>query len=166
MAQGKKDNPILKTALVAILVVGGVLTFFNHLSNRSSVKRTESVKSEVELLSEYNMVAEYPNTPRDVVKLHSRFFELFYGTKLTDKELEVLNQQVRYLYTTELRLLTDENTNLVSLKNNIENMKDANVIYKSYELPEPSQIIYYTQNGKEMATLEVKVTLDMKESMG
>ena len=42
---------------------------------------------EIEQLSNYNMVDNYPKTPRDVVKLHNRYFKLFYGKPLTDDEL-------------------------------------------------------------------------------
>lgn len=162
----KKETSTVKTIIIAIILVVIVLVFFNHLSNKSSIERTDKVATELELLSNYDMLAEYPKTPRDVVKLHSRYFKMFYGEPLTDDELVILNQQVRYLYSSELLMLNDENGNLKALKNNIEKMKEEDYTYKSYELPEPSQIIYYTQEGVEMATMEVTVTVDMGENMG
>lgn len=162
----KKDTSSIKTIIVAVVLVFIVLYYFNHLSNKSSIERSDKVVTELELLTNYDMLAEYPKTPRDVVKLHNRYFKLFYGEELTDDELVILNQQVRYLYASELLMMNDENSNLKALKDNIEKMKEEKYTYKSYELPEPSQIIYYTQEGIEMATLEVVITVDMEDSMG
>ncbi|MBE5943703.1 MAG: hypothetical protein E7258_02170 [Lachnospiraceae bacterium] len=162
----KKETSSAKTLIIAIIMVIIVLFYFNHLSNKSSEKRTEKAETELELLSAYDMLGEYPKTPRDVVKLHCRYFKMFYGESLSDDELVILNEQVRYLYSSDLMMLNDENTNLKALKKNIEKMKKEGYTYKSYELPEASQIIYYTQDGVEMATLEVTVTVDMEDSMG
>ena len=88
---------------------------------------------------------------------------MFYGKTLTDDELVILNQQVRYLYSEELLSYNEENKNLNSLSESIDKMKDDGYVYKLCELPEPSQIDYYTQNGVEMASLEVRITLRVTE---
>ena len=145
------------------------MIYFNSLGNKSSEPRSEKAETEVEQLSNYDMVGNYPKTPRDVVKLHNRYLEMFYGEEsVSDDELYILNQQVRNLYSSELLALNNENTNLQNLDNSIDKMKKEGYVYKTYELPEASQIIYYTQNGVEMATMEVTVTVDMEKekSMG
>jgi len=45
-----------------VLLVVLVLWYFNHLSNRSSIQRSTSQKTEVEALMEYDMAAEYPKS--------------------------------------------------------------------------------------------------------
>lgn len=162
----EKNGSMLKFAIIAILLVGMILMYFNHLSNKSSERRTEKEKTEIEQLSDYNMVDDYPKTPRDVVKLHNRYLKLFYSKKLTDDELVILNQQVRYLYSEELLAFNTENVTLNDLKKNIGKMKEEGYTYKLCELPEPSQIKLYTRDGKEMATLEVTITVETKDSMG
>lgn len=164
--ENKKRGSGIKMLVIAVFMVVIVLVYFNHISNKSSEKRTEKEATEIEQLSDYNMVDDYPKTPRDVVKLHNRYFKLFYGKKLNDDELVVLNQQVRYLYSDELLSYNEEGSNLNALKDNIEKMKEQGYTYKLCELPEPSQIVFYTQHGVEMASLEVRVTLDMGDSMG
>lgn len=161
-----KDKSTLKMIILALFFVVIILVYFNSVGNKSSKPRTEKAKTEVEQLSSYDMLGAYPKTPRDVVKMHNRFFKLFYGEELTDDELYVLNQQVRYLYSEEILMLNDENENLLELKKSIERMSDKGYKYKSYQLPEASQIKTYIQDGKEMATLEVAVNIDMKDSIG
>ena len=162
----EKKASTLKTVVIAIFFVVIILVYFNSLSNDSSKKRTEKVKTELEQLSTYDMVNDYPKTARDVVKMHCRFFKMFYGETLTDDELYTMNQQIRYLYSEALVDFNDETTNLTNLKKSIEKMKNEEYTYKSYVLPEASQIQYYTQNGVEMASMEVRVTVDMEDSIG
>ena len=162
----EKKASTLKTVVIAIFFVVIILVYFNSLSNDSSKKRTEKVKTELEQLSTYDMVNDYPKTARDVVKMHCRFFKMFYGETLTDDELYTMNQQIRYLYSEDLIDFNDETNNLTNLKKSIEKMKNEEYTYKSYVLPEASQIQYYTQNGVEMASMEVRVTVDMEDSIG
>lgn len=162
----KKDRSGIKTAIIAIGLVIIVLVFFNHLSNKSSIERTKNQEDEIQQLMTYDMVGDYPKTPRDVVKLHNRYFKQLYGTELTDDELVVLNQQVRFLYAVDLLSMNPENEVLKNLKDSIENSKEKGYVYKSYSLPEASQIEYYTQEGVEMATLEVTITVQTDETMG
>lgn len=89
MAKNKKKEVTIKGIIIAALLVVLVLWYFNHLSNRSSIQRSTSQKTEVEALMEYDMAAEYPKTPRDVAKLHNRYFKVFYGQKLADDELDL-----------------------------------------------------------------------------
>lgn len=165
----EENKSTLKMVILAIFFIAIILIYFNSLGNKSSEPRSEKAETEVEQLSNYDMVGNYPKTPRDVVKLHNRYLEMFYGEdSVSDDELYILNQQVRNLYSSELLALNNENTNLQNLDNSIDKMKKEGYIYKTYELPEASQIIYYTQNGVEMATMEVTVTVDMEKekSMG
>ena len=155
----------LKTVVLAIFFIVIFLVFFNHLGNRAGEKRTDEVASEIELLMEYDMYGNYPKTPRDVAKLHNRYFEVLYGEGLSDEELVVMNQKIRGLYSGELLLYNDENTNLQKLKDNIVAVDEAGYEYRSFELPEASQVQYYTQEGVEMATLEVKIVFNVKKGM-
>ncbi len=162
----QKSGISIKSVIVVILLIAIVLFYFNYLSNRSSEQKTQREIDELTALSEYDMITEYPKTPRDVVKLHCRFFKVFYGQKLTDDDLYILNQQIRHLYSTELLSYNSEPDTLKSLKKSIENMRSEKYEYKSFLLPEASQVKTYTQNGREMATMEVEITLDTKDSAG
>lgn len=168
MEKEKKDKKVLtiKYIIIAIFLVTVVLIYFNYIANKSSIKRTKNEISEVEQLSEYNMVDDYPKTPRDVVKLHNRYFKLFYGKELSDDELVVLNRKIRYLYAEELIEYNSENTMIKDLKTNIDGMNEEGYSYLLCELPEPSQVKFYTQNGKEMASLEITITVSAKDSKG
>ncbi len=166
MGDKKKSKPSgLKTVVLAIFFVVIFLVFFNSLSDRAGRERTKETATEIERLMNYDMFGEYPKTPRDVAKLHNRYFEVLYGKGVTDDELVVMNQKIRGMYSSELLMYNDENTNLQNLKKNIQSVEEAGYEYRSYELPEASQVEYYTQNGREMATLEVKIVFNIENDM-
>lgn len=166
MAKKKETGGNAKSILVAIFLVGLLLFYFNHLSNNTANRRTAAQKSEIEQLSEYDYVREYPKTPRDVVKLHNRYLKLFYGQSLKDDELEVLNNNIRRLYCKDLLFMNPEESSLGSLKADIKNMKEEKISYKLCELPEGSQVTTYSKDGKEYANLEVQITLNTKDQRG
>ena len=167
MKKKKNKNSNLenfKFVFVAILLVTVVLVYFNHIGNLSSEKKKATSKTELEELISYDMSGNYPKTPRDVVKLHCRYFKILYGNNsVTDDDLVLLNQQLRSLYASELLLINGENDNLVSLKKNIEKMKEDGYTYQVYELPEASQVKYYTKDGMDMAALEITLTINTSD---
>ena len=165
---GKKNKTKInvRTLTVTFLLAALLLFYFNHLSNKSAERREKAHKTEIQNLIKYDMVNEYPKTPREVVKLHCRFQKEFYNQDMSDKELSDMNQQVRKLYSEELLEVNPEGNSLVALKNNIEKMEDEGYNYKSYELPQPSQVKTYTSDGKEMAVMTVTLTITIDDKMG
>lgn len=166
MAKKSKSGISIKSIVIAVLCIALILFYFNYLSDRSSKQKTQRQLDELAALSEHDMVNEYPKTARDVVKMHCRFFKVFYGQSLTDDDLYTLNKQIRYLYAVELLNYNSEDAMLKSLKSNIEKTSKEKYKYKSYILPEASQVKTYTQNGQEMATMEVQIMVDTKDASG
>lgn len=166
MAKKSKSGISIKSIVIAVLCIALILFYFNYLSNRSSKQKTQRQLDELAALSEHDMLNEYPKTARDVVKMHCRFFKVFYGQSLTDDDLYTLNKQIRYLYAAELLNYNSEDAMLKSLKSNIEKTSKEKYKYKSYILPEASQVKTYTQNGQEMATMEVQIMVDTKDASG
>ena len=164
MKQKDKKNKI-KNIIVAVLLIALVVFYFNHISNKTSNRRNSSEKAELQNLLEYNMALDYPNTPRDVVKLHNRYFKLFYGMKLTDEEIEGLNYKLREIYCDELLSVNSEAVMLQELKDNIKTMRDEGYEYKSYSLPEASQVQKFTKDGKEMAWMDVTITIETNDEI-
>lgn len=162
----KKASFDLKGIIVAFFLVALVLFYFQHLNNRSSNRKTNSQTDELESLYSYDMIAAYPKTARDVLKMHNRYFKVFYSQKIDDDKLSVLNKKIRFMYSSELLSYNPENMALANLKKSIDDLKDKKTTYKSYELPEASQIIYYERDGKKMATTEVKLTVNVDGDTG
>ena len=87
-SQKKKRGSVIKSVTIAIFFVAIVLFYFQSLNNRATEDKAEKKKTEREYLTDYDMIGDYPKTPRDVVKLYCRYYKLFYSQKLDDEELE------------------------------------------------------------------------------
>lgn len=160
MAKKSEDkNSIIKTIVVAVFFAVIVLLYFYSLNHRSATRKNNINKSEFQELVEYNMKDDYPKTPREVVKLHCRYYKLIYTSKLKDEDLGLMNSQMRKLYATDLLMYNSESAALSLLKADIEKVEKEDYEYRAYALPEPSQVKSYKQNGKDMATMEVTVTV-------
>lgn len=166
MKNKKEKNSLIKTITLAVFFAAVILIYFASLTNRNSGVKHKPNKNEVNELLEYDMVNNYPKTARDAVKLHCRYSKLVYGNKISDKELDTVVHKMRYLYSEELLKYNPEQTALKNMKNDISKMEETGYTYRSYTLPEASQIQYYTQNDKEMATMEVSITMGNSNDVG
>lgn len=166
MAKNKKKEVTIKGIIIMILLAGLVVWYVKSLNHRSEVRRTIGQKEEIEALVDYDMVGAYPKTPRDVAKLHNRYFKAFYGQKLKEEELEVMNDKSRRLYCNELIVANPDTESLDKLKQDIAAVKEQGYTYKMCELPEASQVQYFKKDGKEMASLEVCITVSTGKNMG
>ena len=162
----KKNNSLIKTITLAVFFVSIILIYFRYISNVNKNVKREPNKDELEQLVQYDMLNDYPKSARDVVKLHCRYSKVVYGNKVSDEELSVLSNNMRQLYAKELLQYNPDNTAVQALKKSIRQMEEQEYSYKSYSLPEASQIQYYNQNGVDMASMEVTITMGTKDGAG
>ena len=59
-----------------------------------------------------------------------------------------MNKKVRQLYCTDLLVANPESDSLANLQKDIEAVKEQGYTYKMCELPEASQVQYFTKDGK------------------
>jgi hypothetical protein len=162
----KKNNSIIKTVTVVVFLAAIILIFFNIVSRRNASTKDKANKTELEELTSLDIEDNYPNNARDVVKLHCRYSKLIYGNDLDDDTLSVISGKMRELYSAALLEYNPEENAVQAMKDNIAKMADEGYTYKAYTLPEDSQISYYTQNGVDMASMEVTITMGTKEETG
>jgi hypothetical protein len=77
-----------------------------------------------------------------------------------------MNKKVRQLYCTDLLVANPESDSLANLQKDIEAVKEQGYTYKMCELPEASQVQYFTKDGKDMALLEVCITINTGDNLG
>ena len=85
----KYIRTIFITAIMAMLCIG----FFMYLSNREpSQTATEKdlAKQEVDNLTTIDIEKNYPESPKEVIKLYARITKAYYKGNLTDAQIEAL----------------------------------------------------------------------------
>ncbi len=115
---------------IAILIIAaiGILCAFYFVALRTpkSVEETKITKKD-ELLH-MDIAANYPATPREVLKLYNRYVLLLYGSageELSEEEIEALAKQMRALYDEELLSVNTESVQLLSLSQELSSYKTA-----------------------------------------
>lgn len=157
-----KNNLVFTVfAFVFILII---LYGFNYLANHSNKRRNKATKDEIEQLMDYDMDADYPKTPRDAVKLYCRYMKQIYTMSPSEDELKAMNSKMFMMYSSELKMYNSEAGTLDKLKTSLEKMEKEGYKFKSYLLPEASQVVYYEREGKEMASMEVEMSVQMSGS--
>ena len=98
----KKRGGVTALILTALLIIGA-FAFVAHRTPKTAEEATEFTEKD-ELMSK-NIAANYPATPREVMKLYNRYMLCLYGvesSKLTDGEVRALGEKMREMYDEEL----------------------------------------------------------------
>lgn len=115
----KKRRGVILLIFIAVLIVGA-FAFVAFHTPKTAEEATEVTEKE-ELMNR-NFSVNYPATPREVMKLYNRYLLCLYGvdgSELTDGEMRALGTKMRELYDEELLTENPEETNLLSLSQEI-----------------------------------------------
>lgn len=157
----KKKSSSVKLLITAVLlVVVGVLAF-NYFKNRTTplINRGSEKKTELELLMEKDIMDEYPSTPREMLKLYSRYARIFYNEKLKDENIVALAEQLRLLFDEELLLNNPMEEYLLELKTEISIYREVKRTMVSYVVQSNQGISYWESDNESYASVIVSYTL-------
>ncbi|TAH66342.1 MAG: hypothetical protein EWM47_10255 [Anaerolineaceae bacterium] len=161
MKKTKKPMSAIFT-LISIGAVILVMVYMNQSKQADKLKETSLEKlSEVEKLLELDLDKDYPQTPRDVAKLHGDMTRLLYSG-VEDDEIKDLAIKIRDLYDDEFLNTSSEEQYLTNLYTDIAlwNRVDRRIEYNLVVNEEDEEI--YELDGKNYATAFVSFTITEK----
>lgn len=160
---GKARKRTTSTIITMVIVAIVILMLYYYFTNRTEPFDEASVDqlSEVELLINRDLQENYPETPREVVKLHSSILKVLY-TDLKDEDVKALSLKMRGLYDQELLENNPEVDYLKNMYSEISEWKSKNRRITNYilvkkELEQKSEI-----DGREYADIYVSYTIQEK----
>ena len=112
----------VKTIIIVSVLALMCIAYFFYLSNRKSTKDAtdKSVgNQEVAALTTKDIDKNYPESPKEVVKLYARITKAYYKTSLTDEQIEALGTNARKLFDNELKSKQTDKEFLDTLKADI-----------------------------------------------
>ena len=120
--------------IMAILVIAVGVGFWQIMeSKRAQSKNEEKSKiEEVNEIIEKDFEANYPGTPREVVKMYSRISSCCYNQELSDDELVLLVEKMRELFDEELLAANPTEKHIEELKKDAEKYHEAKRTISSY----------------------------------
>jgi len=167
------------TISVMVLLAAIILTFYYYLVNRiPSEEDPVQNMTETEKIIAYDLEANYPQTPRETVKLFGRIMKALYNDP-ADEDIEPLALKIRELYDEELLDNNPEETYLNDLKTDIATWKEDKRRITNYLLVREDQeqekeldgmkysvnYVSYTiqKNGKSTETWKVLLRQDKEQ---
>lgn len=160
-----------KTIFIVVIIAVIGLGYYYYLSNREpSIDATEKAvaDSEIAALTTRDILNNYPESPKEVVKLYARFTKAYYRTKLTDDQIEALGTNARLLFDDELRQTQTDDEFLKALKADIEDYRSKNRVVSDYKIEDSGAVNYTTLEGRKYASLVmlymVREGSDLKKS--
>lgn len=142
--------------IVAMMVIAGV-AYYYYLSNKApSMDATQKSVENQELanLVSKDIENNYPNTPREVVKLYMRIAKQYYGSDVSEQQLEKLAKQARCLFDDELKSKQTEEEFINALKTDVSDYKNANRYISDFKIDSASNINYQTLKDKKYASID------------
>lgn len=147
-----------KTILIGVVLIALGLGYYYYLSNRETpAQSTERVAAEEEYnaLANRNINENYPESPKEVLKLYARITRAYYRTNLSDEQVEKLGAQARLLFDDELYATQTTEEFNKALKEDIAEYKGLKRYIADYTIQESNEVNYTTYDKKKYASIRV-----------
>ncbi|MDY4743581.1 MAG: DUF6715 family protein [Lachnospira sp.] len=143
--------------VIAVLVILG-LGYYHYLANKDADKDATDIAadtSEVSVLISKDIMANYPESPKDVVDLYARITKAYYDKELTDEQIEGLGRQARRMFDDELRNTQTDADFFEKLKEDINNYRSTKTRISSYVIQSATKTKYSTFKDRQYASIEL-----------
>ena len=141
--------------VIAVLVMLG-LGYYHYLANKDADKDATDIAadtSEVSVLISKDIMANYPESPKDVVDLYARITKAYYDKELTDEQIEGLGRQARLMFDDELRNTQTDADFFEKLKEDISNYRSTKTRISSYVIQSATKTKYSTFKDRQYASI-------------
>ena len=141
--------------VIAVLVALG-LGYYYYLANKDTGKDATDIAadtSEVSVLISKDIMANYPESPKDVVNLYARITKAYYDTSLTNEQIEALGKQALLMFDDELKNTQTDADFYEKLKEDIGNYNSTKTRISSYVIQSAVKTKYSTFKDRQYASI-------------
>lgn len=146
-----------KGIIILFILICLVIGYYFYLSNGKKPETAEIEDVELMTMSQSvllrNLEANYPPSPREVVKYFSEITQCFYNEEHDEEELEALGLKMREIYDDELIANQTEEEYLDLLKKDVDEYKSNDRIITAYSPSSSIDVETFSQGGYECARL-------------
>lgn len=142
----------VRVVVVAIICVTLIVAYYYYLTTKGGSGAEENVElTEIDKIITKDLEKDYPETPREVVKLYNRIITCYYKEEYTEEELYDLGDQARALFDAELLENNPRNQYFASLEKEIDEYKEKSKQISSSNVCSSNDVLYKTVDGDECA---------------
>lgn len=152
--KGNEGNHSIRAIIVVCVLAVMLVGFYYYISHKSKGEGDDNVtmtKSQQVLLR--NLEANYPPSPKEVVKYYCEITQCFYNETHTEAEVEALAAQIRKLYDEELVANQTEEGYLENVKIDILSMAGNGMTVSSFGLPSSTEVDFFSEDGYDWAKM-------------
>ncbi|MBE5884482.1 MAG: hypothetical protein E7291_08745 [Lachnospiraceae bacterium] len=146
-------NRTTKLTVIVIFLIVVVVGYYAYLSNRTREQKQEATLTVVQNTLGKSLEIDYPPTPKEVIKYYNEILLCFYNEECTEEEIELLGNQARALYDTELLANNELNIYLVNLKADIQDYKKNERRITSTSVASSASVDFFEKDGYEFARI-------------
>ena len=150
-----KNKLILFIFLMCLLVVGGLVVYYQYMRKQQMQGMEKVPTTEAEKLIAKDMEVGYPETPTELLKLWGRINQCIYNTDLNDEEQEALFRQLRMMYSSELLEQNEESTHMKKFTDEVEEFQDNKYKIVNFSVDKGANVQYKTINKSECADIHM-----------
>ena len=166
MKKNKKSGfvgTIVFLVLLSAVVIG---IYLKITGNKEDVTPEINAETpEADILIKRDMYFDYPQTPREVLRLYCRITKCLYNDDLSDQQITDLVRQVRLLYSDKLLENNDESEQIAFIKNDRSEYKKENKVIFSYTIDSALNTEYIDTTEGKTALLKLYFTLQAGAQM-
>ncbi len=158
----KANGKYVRTIVAVTVMVALCVCYFFYLSNKKpSVDATDKAVNdkEVAALTTRDILNNYPESPKEVIKLYARITKAYYKAELSDQQIEAMGKQARLLFDDELKSKQTEEEFLDALKKDIKDYNKIKRYVSDYKIEDSEGVQYKTLEEKKYASLRVNYML-------
>lgn len=145
---------VILFAVAAMVVLAIYFRFSNSASKAGSEEETVIELTTVQRLLQRNLLTNYPQTPKEVIKYFAEITQCYYNeTFESDEELESIASQMLLLYDDELVSYKTYTDYILDLKSDIAFYNQNGYTISSYTPSASTDVEFFSQDGFEWARL-------------
>lgn len=143
-----KKTWVVAIAVVVIALLCGGFYWFNQKYGGNS---TEKELTKVQKIITKDLEKDYPETPREVIKLYNRIITCYYGEEYTEEEFVQLAEQALCLFDEELLEINPRDTYIASVQQDVNEYKDRKKTISQSSVCDTAEVRYVTDNQDKIA---------------
>lgn len=150
---GSGTGTVVRVTIMGIVMAACIVSFYYQISHRLSVGEESGTKdNEMDICLTQDFIANYPESPKEVVKWYNRITTLFYSGNIKDSQVEALCDQMICLMDRELLADNPRDILIASTKQDIAMYREREKKIVSTDVGKNSDIKYKTDaNGDDLA---------------
>ena len=165
--KANEGQKTIKLIIIGCILAALLVGFYYYLSHKTSRENSEDVgtitKTQQVLLR--NLDANYPPTPKEVVKYYCEITQCFYNETNTEEEIRELAVQIQKLYDDDLIANQTQDGYMQNLITDIISMNQQGVVVSSYSTSASTDVEEFTEDGYQWARLYCNFVLRQETTL-